>query len=145
MARDFQRSKLYKAERKVLPLFDKSELFSDMNELKAYCELIKETDYWKKHKGWKRVKVKDGRARQSACYWSHDRSVAFPKGLRTPCVAIHEMAHCLTHKTTGDNYVGHGTHFCGHYIKLVNELLGYEMAMKLQKQFDEDGVRYHFL
>jgi putative metallohydrolase (TIGR04338 family) len=141
MKRDNQRSKVYLAENKALHMFADEKLFGSMEELKLYCINITESDYWKKHKGWKRFTVSDGRGRRSACYKPTKKQLCFPKDMRTPEIAIHEMSHFLTAKTS-KGVPNHGSHFCGHYLNLVNELLGSKAFESLKEAFDEGGVKY---
>ena len=142
MKRDDQRSAVYAAENKALNMFAEEKLFSSMDELKAYCVEITQSEYWTKQKGWLRFTVADGRGRRSACYKPSRRQVCFPKSMRTPEIAIHEMAHFLTAKTS-KGVPAHGSHFCGHYLNLVKELLGVEKFEALKQAFDESRVRYN--
>jgi len=143
MPRDFQRSKLYDAESSVFPMYEPVEKYRQLDDCHEFLKKIMATEYWKRHKGWKRIKIGDGRGRRSACYKPHRRQVCLPLWARNEYVMIHEMAHCLVHKTQGDSRVWHGTHFAGHYLQLVDELLGMDESSKLMESFDKKGVKYH--
>lgn len=143
--RDYQRSKLYSAENKAFANveFWKKNEFKTLAECADFAKEIVNSNYWTRHKGWKRIKLNDGRGCRNAAYWYNDRSVTLPIWARNKLVIIHEFAHYLTHKTQQDP-VGHGSHFAAHYLELVDEIMGMEYSMLLMEQYDLLGVKYHF-
>ena len=137
--RDTQRRRLYSAEREA---FKKNNVpIFDLLKSKEYVSTIISSEYYTSHGGWKRVRVKDGRGCRSAYYFPDDRAIALPKWARKPWVIIHEMAHCLTHKTVDDS-VGHHGSFCTHYANLVAELMGTDDARTLVAMFKKHRVLY---
>ena len=137
--RDSQRSKVYKAENQVFSF--KEEKLETMAQAQLVVNEVINSDYYKSNKGWKRVKLSDGRGSRRAFYYYDDRRVSLPKGSRMRWVIIHEMAHCLTHKTVGDD-VGHHGSFCTHYANMVSELIGVDKARELTKAFRRNKVLY---
>ena len=144
-SRDHQVSKVYAAENAVFPMHNPVEKYRKLDDCNEFLKKIIATQYWHRHKGWKRINIGDGRGRSSACYKPWKKQVCLPLWARNEHVMIHEMAHCLTHRTQNDpnGGVGHGTHFAGHYLNLIDELMGMDEAMKLMESFDEKGVIYH--
>lgn len=140
--RDYQRSKVYKAER--IFINDATHLNVDMDWVESFGREITASPYWSKMGGWKRIKLRDGRGARRAFYHPRDRSITLPLWARTKEVMIHEYAHALTHRVQGE-YSGHGTYFCGHYLQLVDCLLGPEQSFALMASFDAHGVRYKLL
>ena len=137
--RDFQRSKVYKAE---------DEAFTELGMYKGDEPEFKTTDECKKwikenvlpllkDYGIKKVVVKDGRGRRRAGAFGDRMTITLPKWSRRRWVILHEMAHIPM-----PNDEGHGDMFCALYILLVRALLGGEYAEKLIEKFDEHGVRY---
>ena len=139
--RDYQRAAVYKAEDLVFGKHNPPTM-KCLGEVQGYMDRITNSEYWQSLKGWKRVRVGDGRGRNRACYKPSSKQVCFPIWARSEWIVIHEMAHCLTHKTTG-GYSAHGTHFCGHYLSLVEELLGLDKAIELSESFKSQGVRWY--
>jgi len=141
MIRDGQRSKVYEAEdayfKKSLP-----PEYATMDEVGEYVQVVINSQYWKKCGGWKRVKTGTGKGRRSACYKPYSKQVCFPLWSRSRWIVIHEMSHCLTDKTS-KGAPWHGTHFVGHYLNLVEELLGVDVAESLAESFVSQGVRWY--
>ena len=138
---DYQRSKVYAAEDKV---FNKGlpATMESMESVRSYMDRVMGTEYWGRMKGWTRVTAADGRGRRSACYKPSKKQVCFPSWSRSEWIIIHELAHCLTHRTTKSG-TGHGTHFVGHYLNLVEEMLSRDTAVQLAESFTQHGARYH--
>jgi len=153
--RDFQRSKVYAAEDKAFAEWKLPE-WESMDECRAFIQVITSSHYWQRHKGWKRITLKDGRGCRSASYWRGKiyrygngtvkrvkvSEMTLPKWSRNKFVIIHESAHWLTDRTTEDS-TSHGSHFAGHYLNLIDELIGTDAAMGLMASFEEKGVKYH--
>lgn len=138
--RDHQRKKVYDSENAV---FSKATPdYASLAECRAYMDQIIASEYWKLHDGWKRVGLLDGRGGSSAMYVSRKKSLALPKWSRIKWVIIHEMAHCLTHRTTKD-FCAHGSHFAGHYLALVREMLGDTHYVALKESMDKHNVMYY--
>lgn len=142
--RDFQKSKVYQAENNALMQLKENPEFTTLDECKTYINEIINSDYWNKHKGWKRIKLRCGRGCTNAFYRAHDKSITLPKWARGKMVIIHECAHWLTRKTTEDG-TSHGSHFAGHFLMLIDELLGEEHSAALMQQYEELGVIYHLM
>jgi len=143
--RDFQKQAVYNSENIACDLTGTNNgrcEFGRLDECKLFAEKIINSKYWQAQKGWKRIKLKDGRGRRAACYDDQDKSVSLPMWSRNKVVIIHEFAHYLTHKTTEDA-TGHGSHFCGHFLALLDELVGMEASMALMEQFEKHKVIYH--
>jgi putative metallohydrolase (TIGR04338 family) len=138
---DYQRSKVYAAEDAAFHK-RRDPSMTTLDEVRDYMDAIIASEYWTAQKGWLRVKVGDGRGRRNACYKPSRRQVCFPLWARSEWIIIHEMAHCLTYRTTKDG-TGHGTHFTGHYLSLVEELLGTREAIALAESFTKHGVRWY--
>lgn len=145
--RDYQRSKLYHAEDVA---FDKSKPaeFETLDECKAFAEQIINSKHWERHKGWKRVNVLDGRGRRCACFQANSKgkthSIKLPRWARSRWIIIHEFAHMLTHRTHKGT-APHGAFFAGHYLALVEELLGDRAEFLLRSSFDTNGIKYRIL
>ena len=137
--RDTQRSKVYAAELEAFPTMNRVGM--SFEQTKAYVKIVISSDYYAAHKGWKRIKVKDGRGCRSALYFPCQRAVALPKWSRTPHVIIHEMAHALTHRTVDDSVGHHGT-FCTHYANMIAELVSLDDAQRLVAMFIKHRVLY---
>lgn len=141
--RDYQKSKLYRAEDvafKAHPYWKEQE-FESLEECKEFAREIVNTKHWIDNKGWKRIKLKSGAGCSNAFYRQSDKSITLPLWSRNKLVMIHEFAHYLTHKTMEDP-VGHGSHFSGHYLLLVDEIMGEEFSHALMEQYEEHGVKY---
>ena len=141
MARDSQRKKVYDSENAAFLDMFKQE-FITLEECKAFVDIVTNSKYWLKHKGYKRFYLKDGRGTRSAWYCHPKREINLPKWSRNKKAIIHELAHALTHKTHGGGVPSHGRFFCTHYIALMQELLGDDEALKLWQQFDDRGVNF---
>ena len=145
--RDSQRSKVYKAEVEAFPGIHEAA-WGTLDECEAFAERVKATDYWQSNDGWMKVSFGDGRGRRRACYKGAFRRVCLPKWARNRWVIVHEMAHCLTHKTHGMDVPAHGSTFCTHYAHLARELFGTGAAALLVAKFNEHGASHnaqHFL
>lgn len=143
--RDYQRSKVYAAENKALDMFPAVAKARDMEWCEDFKKEIMDSEHWKKHKGWAYVNLHHGAGHRSAGYYSarrgKQRTVTLPKFARSKAMMIHEFAHALTDRTH-KNASGHGTYFCGHYIALVQELLGRDRGEHLASHFKDHGVRF---
>jgi len=142
MSIDYQRKRLYDAEDAAFgeTKYWKKCQFKTLTQCKEFAKVVVDTRYWKRLCGWRTIKLKNGRV--YAYYDGEDRTITLPKWARNELIIIHEMAHYLTDKTQEDS-VGHGSHFCGHYLSLVDELFGTDYSMSLVYQFEEHRVKYY--
>lgn len=145
---DYQRKKVYDAENEAFggEFNWKIGKFDTLGECEIFAKKIVESDYWKSQKGWKKIKLKCGRGCRNAFYRPSDRTVTLPKWARNEHVIIHEFAHYLTHyltHRTHEDGSAHGSFFAGHYLMLVDELLGSDHSMALMEHYEKQGVRYN--
>ncbi len=137
--RDTQRKRVYTAEREAFKNHENAQFTFD--ETKAYVKKVMLSDYYQESKGFKRIKVKDGRGCRNAYYFPSERAVALPKWARKPWVIIHELSHVLAHRTVDDS-VGHHASFCTHYANLIAEMVSVKDAQCLIEMFDKHNVLY---
>jgi hypothetical protein len=139
--RDYQKGNVYKAERVAFPIFD--QVF-DLEGARDFSRAILDSNYWREHKGWKRIPVNNAGHNKAgrSTYWHSPKRVLISDPHKNPFVLCHEFAHALTHKTEGNINSGHGRFFCEHYIGIIRELVGGDSATRLETEFDRLGVRY---
>lgn len=138
--RDTQRKKVYDSERKAFSDEQYTGVFS-LEESKAKIKQLMNSSYYRNLKGYKRVKVKDGRGCKRAIYYSYDRSIVLPKWARNMYCICHELAHCLAHKTV-DASAGHHASFCTHYLALLNSCGMTTEAESLATEFRNHNVMF---
>ena len=130
--RDFQRSKVYKAERGAWECCDPEKLLS----LEECQKLIKKAV---RFMGRRCIpKVTDGRGRRRATFkfgaLRGGPQIALPKWSRTRWVILHEYAHAVA-----DDH--HGPKFTRAYIKLVRRFIGKIEAEILKIAFKQYRVK----
>lgn len=130
--RDFQRQRLYNAERGLME-HNKYQFNTTQDAEKWIKEKI--IPILKEDYGISSVKVKDGRGRQSACAYYDRRTISLPRWARTEYVIIHEVAHLPIPDK-------HGPMFCALYLRLVREIMGAEAAECLEAGYIKEGVKY---
>jgi putative metallohydrolase (TIGR04338 family) len=134
--RDSQRSRVYRAERKV----NHGKPFKDIKEVRKYVEKLCKSPWFKKHFVPRPINVRTGGyAVATADLW----------GIRIPeqewslneLVVLHEVAHVCSRAVT-TREAGHGITFCKTFIKLVQHKIGKATSDDLKKQFKQEGVKY---
>jgi len=161
--RDSQRQKLYNSEwvwKRVNA--DKIETFDTIEDVRAYVELVTETDFWKNHIAWKafrgtgparypfgaekievRAKMNNGGGRG----WSHcvesewsmglSAELVFAKTMFNVHVILHELCHVLVRSRFHE---GHGPAFAAVLLDMVREFMGAELADSLENHMHAFGV-----
>lgn len=133
--RDFQRSKVYRSERKI----EKGKVFPELKDVQKYCDRLLKSIWWKKNfPKVSEILVDDGRGRNSACGWracSYRIRIKVPRSMRNQLIILHEISHGLATDK-------HGEDFCGVYIQLVRRFMSVQIAKSLQDSFDLNGVLY---
>ena len=156
--KDYQRQKLYNAERHAFR-FDRGGTVI----LKA-CELlveeVEDSDLWAdlcrvSEVVPRKVRVKDGRGRRSACASYLSMSISLPRWSRKDWIVLHELAHLATAGPmtyqARINYpedimswqevrAGHGPEFAGIYLELVGGFKSPADKARLRSAYFEYGV-----
>jgi hypothetical protein len=126
--RDFQRSRVYEAERRAFG--------SDAGAL----TVLRRADavrFVLDHAG---AAIIEWSTRAQRSFASPGRRVRFAckgaSGGATICTVIHETAHLI-------GAMNHGPHFCAVYLRLVRDTLGIKAAETLAREFLAGGVRFN--
>jgi len=140
--RDFQKSRIYKAENRIHEALKERGLDAKMEsipEVDAFVKHVTQSRFWKSKtipnfaaRG-KPVRVKDGRGRRIACAgWSAlGYYVALPKWARTKLTTVHEMTHVACYH----NRVSHGRMFARTMLAMTRRFLGKEAGDLLAEQY----------
>lgn len=151
--RDFQRSKVYAAERSVWNNAKRGgtgEFFQALVDLEAEARRIIEATPELRWPVWP-VVVKDGRGRRSAGAlgrnWSTGRGyykgeIRMPKWSRSQAVLCHELAHLVV----GRDNAGHGSAFAAVVVYLLDKAgvknnAGGSLAEAFAEAYQTGGVR----
>lgn len=145
--RDSQRGRLYKAERR-LPEFRMFDLGTgkrpSVEDAQEFINKVSGTAWFQKHFGrdafkpyglGPRFTVHDSQGRGGAS--AMGRHIYVSTYYRNRIVLLHELAHCLT-----IGKVAHGREYAAVYLKLVQHVMGKEVAARLKAAFKAEGVRF---
>ncbi len=127
--RDNQRSRLYSAEGisgRHLPT---------VTLMQSYVDEVLSSRWFVARWGKRRIEVRDGRARRSAC--AVGNVIKMPTGMRHESVVLHEVAHVLT----PFKYAAHGPEFAGVLLTLVGHEMGPDAHNALRASFRAGGVK----
>lgn len=139
--RDFQRSKVYKAE-EVLNLHPANKWILKISDIQELLNNIL-TRFWFKsqYPNINKITVYDGRGRSSACGWQNgagtQASMKIPKSHRKLHTILHELAHGI-YEGTSDK---HGPTFCANYLILVQNVMGDDAWKTLSESFRVHEVK----
>ena len=143
LPRDFQRARVYAAEKVAWGAWSERHVWDSMDEVRAAVNRIIRSDFWQDRDLPEEVIVGDGRGRRSACSeWYREMPgpwvphVKFPKFCRSIEMVVHEMAHIAAPALAG----GHGEEFVGWYLELAWEFIGPDAAERLADAFRDGGV-----
>ena len=136
--RDFQRSKVYEAEKVFVSFTPDPDLIA-LADLQEWVDEILSTPLWQGLlQGPKRIKVKDGRGSKRA--WATRKWIKMPRWTRQRGMVLHELAHSCAPKDIAES--PHGPEFCSRYLALVWYHLGERQRDILQESFDKKEVLY---
>lgn len=142
LERDYQRTSLYVAEGVTFSGTWADIIIFNQQEVKALVKEITESEYWTRKRGWKRIGIDfDNKLKGDICWYDYETRTLVLNSMVTTYVVVHEMAHCLTHKTH-DTITPHGSYFAGHYLGLVREIMGEALYKTLKKDFSYFGIKY---
>ena len=152
--RDSQRSKVYKAERRMAS-WDKNRL-ETIPEVERWIRKLSKQTRLQTHfpeLTRREVEVSDGRGRRSAA--GNESGIWLPRWGRFKLVILHELAHVITERRLRAEapYIGitgwkvkqgavHGWVFCAVYLKLVHLGIGKAQADELKGHFKALKVRF---
>lgn len=132
--RDAQRSKVYAAERRAFPDFERDMLTKE--ECKNFVDRLMESPWvvnrWGRRKVW--VEFRESRrASGSPLGW-----IRLPSWARNPWVILHEIAHVVA--PAADE--GHGAEYCSVYLDLIRHRMGGADGDRLKREFVLGGVKH---
>lgn len=167
--RDFQRSKVYAAERVLrlgdgepevrtyptssnagpgrITIFRSASANLDtwklkpLEELNELAQKLLTTSWFReKFKTPISIKLTDGRGRNRAgCYGTISAIIKIPRWCRTDVMLLHEIAHATVWDKT---QAAHGEVFCANYLFLVQKVLGEKVHQRLVDSFKKQNVRF---
>lgn len=149
MARDFQRSRVYKAERADAFTAYSQEVGS-IHDVRAYVDKITSSRWWRNRCPVKSVQVWDGRGTRIAyggLFCSGSKfgwGISLPRWARTHWVILHELAHVITEANGyyDDGHPAHGREFCATFLELTRRWIGTDAAKALKQSFKDHKVKY---
>lgn len=137
--RDYQRSRVYLAERAAFHEKGMLPEYKTVEQVQAFTDRVTASKLWRTHRPFSQgcwVDVVDGRgSRKARALTPH--AIAMPKWSRRRWVILHELAHCLAPWSEQ-----HSWRFCQMYIALVSRFLGRAAAARLRAEFRRHRVRY---
>jgi putative metallohydrolase (TIGR04338 family) len=138
--RDFQRQKVYDAEKTVEK---ETCVFWSVQEMQEYVNRCLKSSFFQNNFSVKSIEIKDGRGRRRPCCQYVIPSVyciiKMPKFCRNELILIHE----ITHATLSDADVSsHGAEYCRNYLLLVKEFISEPTYNKLVDAFKERNVSF---
>lgn len=152
--RDYQRSKVYRAENVLINQPYNTRLNS-LEEVQDFLKHLTNSCWFKRRwKLQKQIIVVDGRGRQKASGSSTQLTIWLPLWARTKVVILHELSHVLSGRgvvgvapeTTCPSYhksyeAGHGREFCKRFLALIKHELGKQAWKDLKESYKSAGVK----
>lgn len=129
--RDWQRTKVYGAERAVR----RGAPMSWADTLRFVAKVLNSATFQRRWGRWD-LEVLDGRGRSSAAAFGNS-TITLPKWARTKDVILHELAHAIC-----PNWEQHGRLFARTFLELVKLYMGKPEHDRLRDAFREAGVRF---
>lgn len=137
--RDFQQSKVYRAERVIdVGSTAREPEFPTVADCERFvAKVLGSRTFVRRWGNGRRIAIEDGRGRRSACAWGDSIAasvISLPRWARTRASILHEIAHTIVHD-------GHGPLFARTYLELVRLFIGPMEANALRKSFQHNRVR----
>ena len=158
IARDFQRKKVYEAQRSIWDYKMPPVGNGSLQDVAGFVMQVILTLMWERLclKYGRRVMrpftvVEAGRKAASCStdtltFPSYERTMEQGYNMRQPWVICHEMAHmAIFHLlyTNMGSVSSHGPEFADAFVDIVREMLGYHEGDRLYEAFERHGVRQH--
>ena len=137
--RDYQRAKLYRAERAAWSRVGQGRSLDSVRRIEAYVHAIQGSSWYKGAPEFspphRPLRIHDGRGHRNAK--GGRTRLTLPRWARTEAVILHELAHASQPWPSSS----HGREFCRAYLRLVKELLGKEHHAVYRSEFRKHGVK----
>ena len=139
--RDFQRSKLYAAERH---LAERGPRLESVKDIQAFVDGLCQSRWFRNRFGLVEIAVRDGRGRRNAggCGWrsmdGRGGFITLPKWSRHTLFILHEITHVII----PSNLAAHGREFSKIFLQLVGRWMGDDSAKDLRAAYRRCGVKY---
>jgi len=147
--RDFQRSRVYKAEQGLGKYTRSSKPLPHLRtvaQCQAWIDKITRSRWWKARAVVSKVAVFDGRGTVAAAGGhfgdfgkKRGWGVSLPLWARREEVILHELAHVMT---PYDTQPAHGRAFCKNYLALIHRWMSKEKAAELRDSFRKQRVKW---
>lgn len=142
-ARDSQRLRVYKAERRVHHL---GKPLREVEDIQRFIQKqLKRKAITSRYPDATRpIAIHHGGGRRNACAYGGWK-ISIPLWARNELIVIHEVAHIVTNRHYGDKrsgVAGHGWQFCAVFLDLVRFIMGKEAHDALKASFKEHKVRF---
>lgn len=141
--RDFQRSKIYKAEGEV----QSGRRLDTVKEIQDFCDYITNSRWWRNR--WRHIghiEVRDGRGRRTATGYQvggllmRNGVIKMPSWSRDELTVLHEISHVVSH-SWGES--AHGRLFARNYLALVSRFLSKQHGTQLRRAYRKHRVKWH--
>lgn len=145
--RDFQRQKVYDAERKFRKLYKADiQKYKNLKEIQPFLDTILSNQWFKKHKITKiHVYCCKG---DTAYGWLENENTAamkLPKWAKNQITILHELAHSVCAKYFSDDEIAcHGPEFVSAYLDLIYHILGKNAFINMCVLIAKNKVKYRF-
>lgn len=141
--RDSQRSRVYKAERRVHHL---GKPLREVEDIQRFIkkQLARKAITSRYPDATRPIAVHHGGGRRNACAYGGWK-ISIPLWARNELIVIHEIAHIVTNRHYGDKrsgVAGHGWQFCAVFLDLVRFIMGREAHDALKASFKAHKVRF---
>ena len=137
--RDFQRQRLYDAERKA----PRGQEWDKVPQLQDYVDQLISSEWWQaRYAHIEKIQVLDGRGRRRGCGGrNRDQKSGFikmPRFTRYERYTLHEVSHVVQPIDESS----HGLIFCSIYLCLVHFKMGSKASEQLRNAFTEGNVKF---
>lgn len=136
-ARDFQKSKVYRAEDSIIS-YDGDMTFPEVHD---FLRSIISSRWWRNRYPGITEFVVINRGAKVTAYGSLYRGkaqVELPRWAWQHLVILHELTHALTRSKAP----WHGREFCSIYLQLIKHFISWLVWREMKEAFKQEGVKY---
>lgn len=134
--RDFQRQKVYSAERNLKELFGTEFQLSEAETFKFIIDIcIAENQDIPQINLATRINSRTAKA--------GSKIIKLPERFRSKLLICHELAHTFTFRKYNPRSIsGHGPEWVTEYIRLTNKYISSDLSIRLMLEFLKSGIKF---